>query len=247
MITLRKADARGRFDFGWLDTRHTFSFGEYVDPAHMGFRTLRVINEDRVKAGQGFGTHGHRDMEILSYVLEGELHHKDNQGHIGVLKPGWVQRMSAGTGIMHSEFNGSQKDAAHFLQIWIIPAKRGIAPRYEDRDFPLPERKNRLRLIASPQGEDGALTIEQDVKVYATVLEAGKEVSLGLAPGRAAWVQVARGEVAIGHGFSQGKDGGESAGERTALRAGDGAALEGEARLSIRAETEAEFLVFDLA
>lgn len=245
MIVLRKAESRGRFDFGWLDTRHTFSFGEYEDPAHMGFRTLRVINEDRVKAAQGFGTHGHRDMEILSYVLEGELRHKDNQGHIGSLKPGWVQRMSAGAGIMHSEFNGSEKDPVHFLQIWILPAKKGIAPRYEDREFPRAERINRLRLIASPTGEEGSLTLEQDARVYATVLEAGKEAELPLAPGRAAWVQVARGDVAVGHGF--GKNGIERAGEWTPLRAGDGAALEGEARLSLRAGTEAEVLVFDLA
>jgi len=247
MITLRKSAERGHFDFGWLDTRHTFSFGEYSDPEHMGFRTLRVINEDRVQAAQGFGTHGHRDMEILSYVLAGELHHKDNQGHLGVLKPGWVQRMSAGTGIMHSEFNGSKIEPVRFLQVWILPAKKGIAPRYEDRDFPIRERQDRLCLIASPLGEDGSLTLEQDVRVYATVLEAGKEVSLDLKPGRAAWVQVARGEIALGHGFSAGKDGTQAAGEWTALHAGDGAALEGETRLSLRAETGAEALVFDLA
>ena len=238
MITLRKTGERGRFDFGWLDTRHTFSFGEYMDPAHMGFRTLRVINEDRVKPGQGFGTHGHRDMEILSYVLSGELHHKDNQGHVGVLKPGWVQRMSAGTGIMHSEFNGSKAEPVHFLQIWILPAKRGIAPRYEDRDFPLSGRKNRLCLIASPDGGEGSLSIEQDVRVYAAVLEAGKEAKLDLAPGRAAWVQVARGALTLNGG--------------TRLEAGDGAALEGESGLSLRAEADAsgagaEVLAFDLA
>jgi redox-sensitive bicupin YhaK (pirin superfamily) len=233
MLTLRKADARGRFDFGWLDTRHTFSFGEYVDPAQMGFRALRVINEDRVQPGQGFGTHGHRDMEILSYVLAGELHHKDNQGNIGVLKPGWVQRMSAGTGIMHSEFNGSKQDPVHFLQIWILPAKKGIAPRYEDRDFPIADRRNRLCLIASPAGEAGSMTLAQDVRVYATVLEAGKEVSLDLAPGHAGWVQVARGSLAL------------NASAR--LEAGDGAAAEGESRLSLRAETDSEVLVFDLA
>jgi redox-sensitive bicupin YhaK (pirin superfamily) len=233
MITLRKAGERGRFDFGWLDTRHTFSFGEYVDAAHMGFRTLRVINEDRVQPGQGFGTHGHRDMEILSYVLAGELHHKDNQGNIGVLKPGWVQRMSAGTGIMHSEFNGSKAEPAHFLQIWILPGKKGIAPRYEDREFPLSARGNRLCPIASPDGGAGSLTLEQDARVYATVLEAGKEVSLDLAAGRAGWVQVARGSLLLNDG--------------TRLEAGDGAALEGEPRLSLRAETAAEALVFDLA
>lgn len=233
MIALRKADARGRFDFGWLDTRHTFSFGDYMDPEHMAFRTLRVINEDRVRPGQGFGTHGHRDMEILSYVLEGELHHKDSQGNLGILKPGWVQRMSAGTGIMHSEFNGSKKDAVHFLQIWILPAKKGIAPRYEDREFARSDRLNRLCLIASPDGDAGSLTVAQDARVYATVLEAGKEAGLNLAPGRAAWVQVARGSVTL------------NAGAR--LEAGDGAALEGESGLALRAETDAEALVFDLA
>jgi redox-sensitive bicupin YhaK (pirin superfamily) len=233
MLTLRQADARGRFDFGWLDTRHTFSFGDYMDPAHMGFRTLRVINEDRVQPGQGFGTHGHRDMEILSYVLEGELHHKDSQGNLGILKPGWVQRMSAGTGIMHSEFNGSKKDPVHFMQIWILPAKRGIAPRYEDREFSASELGNRLCLIASPDGEAGSLTIAQDVRVYATKLEAGKETLLDLAPGRAAWVQVAKGTLALAGG--------------TGLGTGDGAALEGESRLALRAETAAEALVFDLA
>jgi redox-sensitive bicupin YhaK (pirin superfamily) len=245
MITLRKAGERGRFDFGWLDTRHTFSFGEYLDPEHMGFRSLRVINEDRVRPAQGFGTHGHRDMEILSYVLEGELRHKDSQGHVGALKPGWVQRMSAGTGILHSEFNGSEKEWVHFLQIWILPARKGIAPRYEDREFPLEERKNRLRLIASPKGEDGALTLEQDVRVYATVLDAGRELSLDLAPGRAAWVQVAKGSLSL------------STGGEARLAAGDGAAVEGETRLTLRAESAApgsaatgagaEALVFDLA
>lgn len=233
MITLRKAAARGRFDFGWLDTRHTFSFGEYMDPAHMGFRSLRVINEDRVQPGQGFGTHGHRDMEILSYVLEGELDHKDSQGNVGALKPGWVQRMSAGTGIMHSEFNGSGTEPVHFLQIWILPAKKGVAPRYEDREFPLSDRKDKLRLIASPEGEGGALSLHQDARVYATVLEAGKEVSLDLAQGRAGWVQVARGSLFLNGG--------------TRLEAGDGAALQGEPKLTLKAETGTEALVFDLA
>lgn len=239
MITLRKAAARGRFDFGWLDTRHTFSFGEYRDPEHMGFRSLRVINEDRVQPGQGFGTHGHRDMEILSYVLDGELHHKDDQGHVGILKPGWVQRMSAGTGIMHSEFNGSKSAPVHFLQIWLLPAKKGIAPRYEDREFPAAERRNRLRLIASPAGEEGSLTLEQDARVYAIVLEAGKEAELALAPGRAAWVQVARGKLALAAG--------DGAAAKAGLEAGDGAAVQGETRLKLGAETEVEALVFDLA
>ena len=172
-------------------------------------------------------------MEILSYVLSGELHHKDSAGHVGALKPGWVQRMSAGTGIMHSEFNGSKTEPVHFLQIWILPSKKGIAPRYEDREYSRSDRRNRLCMVASPLGENGSLTIEQDARVYATVLEAGKDVALELAPGRAAWVQVARGALTLNDG--------------TRLEAGDGAAVEGESRLALRAETDSEALVFDLA
>jgi redox-sensitive bicupin YhaK (pirin superfamily) len=186
-------------------------------------------------------------MEILSYVLSGELHHKDSQGNVGILKPGWVQRMSAGTGIMHSEFNGSKSDPVHFLQIWIVPAKKGIAPRYEDREYSLSDRQNRLCPIASPSGEAGSLTLEQDARVYATVLDAGKEVSLDLAPGRAAWIQIARGSLSIGHGFNRSNGGMDCAGEWTPLSIGDGAAVEGESRLALRAETDSEALVFDLA
>jgi quercetin 2,3-dioxygenase len=246
MITIRKADARGGFDFGWLDTRHTFSFGEYEDPAHMGYRTLRVINEDRVQPGQGFGTHGHRDMEILSYILSGELEHTDSLGNTDVIKPGVVQVMSAGTGIRHSEANPSKSEMVHFLQVWILPDQKGVKPRYEDRAFTLEQRRNRLCLLASPRGSEGSFSIHQDARIYATVLNAGQEVALDLAPGRAAWVQVARGEVSLGHGFSAAKGGMAYAGKWMALVAGDGAAAEGETRLALRAETEAEALVFDL-
>ncbi len=259
MITLRKSQDRGHFDFGWLDTRHTFSFGEYHDPSQMGFRSLRVLNEDTVKPSQGFGKHGHRDMEILSYVLSGALSHKDSEGNTGVIRNGDVQRMSAGTGIMHSEFNASETEPVHFLQIWIVPGKRGVAPRYEDRNFSMEKRKNRLCLIASPDEAEGSLSIDQDARVYATVLDAGKEVTLEVAEGRGVWVQVARGEVMIGHGFTvpQGNQGGngfhtvtkamECAGEWTELNAGDGAALQQERKIVIRAESASEVLVFDLA
>jgi redox-sensitive bicupin YhaK (pirin superfamily) len=247
MISVRKASDRGRFDFGWLDTNHTFSFGDYHDPAQMGFRSLRVLNEDRVKPGMGFGTHGHRDMEILSYVLSGELSHKDNQGNTGVIRPGDVQRMSAGTGIMHSEFNASPDQPVHFLQIWIQPNEKGAAPRYEDRSFPLEKRKNRLCPIASPDESEGSLSLHQDARAYATVLDAGKEVSLEVSEGRGVWVQVARGKISLGHCFSVGKDGMECAGKWTELQAGDGAALQGERKIALRAETDSEALVFDLA
>lgn len=252
MITTRKSAQRGHFDFGWLETRHTFSFGEYHDPAQMGFRSLRVINEDRVRPGKGFGNHGHRDMEILSYVLSGELSHKDSRGNAGVIRNGDLQRMSAGTGIMHSEFNASAAEPVHFLQIWIQPDRKGIEPRYEDRSFPIEERRNRLRLIASPDGAEGSLSIQQDALAYAAVLDAGAEVSLHVAEGRGIWVQAARGSLSLGHGFGIGKNGAQFPGEWTKLEAGDGVALEGERKVVIRAEADAsgagaEFLVFDLA
>lgn len=240
MITLRKASQRGRFDFGWLDTNHTFSFGEYADPAHMGFRSLRVINEDTVAPAKGFGAHGHRDMEILSYVLSGELSHKDNQGNTGVIRPGDVQRMSAGTGIMHSEFNASAESPVHFLQIWIIPSEKGVSPRYEDRTFPADKRRNRLCLIASPDEAEGSLSLHQDAKVYASILDAGKEISLEVAEKRGVWVQVARGRLGIGT-----RAGGPSG--TALLGPGDGAAIENEGRLILTADSDAEFLVFDLA
>lgn len=245
MITIRKAADRGSFDFGWLDTRHTFSFGDYHDPAHMGFRSLRVLNEDRVKPGQGFGTHGHRDMEIITWVLSGGLEHKDSLGTAGVLKPGDVQRMSAGTGIRHSEYNASDRDPVHFLQIWIVPDRQGAPPRYEDRHFPLEERRNRLRLIVSQDEAEGSLSLYRDVRVYAMTLEAGKEVSRDIGPGRGVWVQAASGALELGQG-SPGDGKGAEAAESVVLTAGDGASLTGTKRLVLRARQEAEVLVFDL-
>ncbi len=234
MITVRKSEDRGRFDHGWLDTRHTFSFADYQDPAHMGFRALRVINEDRVKPGEGFGTHGHRDMEILSYALEGVLAHQDSTGGAGTLRPGEVQRMSAGTGVRHSEFNGSREEPVHFMQIWLLPDRDGHTPSYEQKAFPDAGKRGRLRLLASSDGRDGSLTIHQDVGVYGTLLAEGEQVTHALGPGRHAWVQVARGEVDLGG---------------TRLGAGDGAALSGERGLELTGKGKglAEVLVFDLA
>lgn len=231
MITLRRAEDRGRFDHGWLDTRHTFSFADYHDPRHMGFSVLRVINEDRVQPGQGFGTHGHRDMEILSYVLAGGLAHRDSLGTGSVIRPGDVQRMSAGTGVRHSEFNASDAEPVHFYQIWILPAARGIAPGYEQKRFPDADKRGRLRLVASPDGADGSLTIHQDARVYASVLEPGQAVAHALEPGRRAWLQVARGAVTL---------------NGQAMREGDGAAVSEERRLTVTATAPAEVLLFDL-
>jgi len=232
MLTMRPAAERGHFDFGWLDTCHSFSFGNYRDPAHDQFRALRVLNEDRVQPGQGFGTHGHRDMEILTWVLEGSLAHQDSMGQAGTLRPGDAQRMSAGTGITHSEFNASGTEVVHFLQIWVLPGRPGLTPEYEQRHFPAGDRRNRLRLIASPGGEDGAMRWHQEVRLHAALLDAGASVSLPLAPGRAAWVQVGHGRVEV--------NGAE-------LGPGDGAALEQEALVALKALTGAEVLVFDLA
>jgi redox-sensitive bicupin YhaK (pirin superfamily) len=234
MITIRKADARGHFDHGWLDTRHTFSFADYYDEAHMGFRALRVINEDRVRAGDGFPTHGHRDMEILSYVLSGALAHQDSTGGEGVLRPGEVQRMSAGTGVRHSEFNGSRDEPVHFLQIWIVPDRAGGAPSYEQKAFPAEERRGRLRLVASPDGAEGSLRLGADARVHATLVGEGERVRLPLAAGRHAWVQVARGELTVN-------------GQR--LSAGDGAAISGEPEVLLAGagSAPAEALLFDLA
>jgi redox-sensitive bicupin YhaK (pirin superfamily) len=232
MITIRKADDRGHFDHGWLDTYHTFSFGDYYDPAHMGFRQLRVINEDRVQPGRGFPTHGHRDMEIITYVLEGALEHKDSLGNGSVIRPGEVQRMSAGTGITHSEHNGSPSALVHLLQIWILPERSGLRPGYEQRVFPLAERQGRLRLVAARDGSDGSVTVHQDVQLWATTLAASESVVHALRPGRHAWVQVARGVVSLN-------------GER--LAAGDGAAASGETKLTIASEDGGEVLLFDLA
>lgn len=234
MITLRRAEDRGRFDHGWLDTRHTFSFADYHDGEHMGFRALRVINEDRVVPAEGFGKHGHRDMEIISYVLSGALAHRDSSGGDGVLRPGEVQRMTAGTGVTHSEFNGSDEEPVHFLQIWLLPDRTGHRPSYEQKAYPEAERRGKLRLIASPDGADGSTTVHQDARVYATLLGRGEAAALPLAEGRHAWVQVARGELEV---------------NGVRLRAGDGAALSGERTLSLGGAGDglAEVLVFDLA
>jgi len=231
MITLRPARERGHADHGWLDSHHTFSFADYHDPKHMGFRALRVINEDRVAPGRGFGTHGHRDMEIVSYVLDGALEHKDSMGTGSVIQPGDVQRMSAGTGVLHSEFNASKTAPVHFLQIWILPEKAGLPPGYEQKAFPAAERQGKLRVIAARDGRDGAVTVHQDVTLYAALLDPGEGVRHPLASGRHAWVQVARGAVDLG-GYL--------------LKAGDGAAVSSEPELVLQAREPTELLVFDL-
>lgn len=231
MITIRKAEERGVARFAWLDSKHSFSFGHYYDPAHMGFGPLRVINEDRVSPGEGFPPHGHRDMEIISYVLDGALEHKDSLGTGSVIRPGDVQRMTAGTGITHSEYNHSPSELVHFLQIWIIPAERGLRPGYEQRHFPHEERSGRLRLIASPDGNDGAVTIHQDARIHAALLDGDQRASLELAQGRTAWVHVARGEVAV---------------NGVRLSTGDGAAIEDEHAIVLDGAAGAEVLVFDL-
>lgn len=232
MIQVRRAAERGHENHGWLDSFHTFSFADYYDPAHMGFRTLRVINEDRVQAGAGFPTHGHRDMEIISYVLEGALEHQDSTGHAGVMRPGDVQRMSAGRGVRHSEFNASKTDGLHFLQIWILPDRRGHDAGYEQKRFELAARRDRLCLIAAPGGAGGALDIHQDARVYAALLGAGRQLEHALDAGRHAWVQVARGAIEL---------------NGTALAESDGAAVSDERKLELRATADAELLVFDLA
>jgi hypothetical protein len=232
MISIRRAEDRGRTRLPWLDSRHTFSFGDYQDPAHMGFRSLRVINDDRVAPGQGFATHSHRDMEIVTWVLDGALEHRDSLGNGSVIHPGDLQRMSAGTGITHSEFNPSSTDPVHFLQIWLLPARLGLHPGYEQRAFAPAPRQGRLQLVAAPDGREGAVTVHQDVDVLAGILAPGDEVEHVLRPGRQAWVHVATGGI--------------RANDRE-LRAGDGAAVSGEATLRIAGIAEAEVLVFDLA
>jgi len=231
MLQVRNANDRGRTEFGWLDSRHTFSFGDYYDPNHMGFGQLRVINEDRVAPGQGFGRHSHRDMEIVSYVLEGALEHKDSLGTGSVIRPGDVQRMSAGTGVQHSEFNHSQSELVHFLQVWIIPDQQGLRPGYAEKKFPEAEKRGRLRLVVSSDGRDGSIPIHQDADLYATLLKKGETVVHPFAPDRNGWIQVARGEVTV---------------NGTALAAGDGAAVVNEDSLSIRGGTDAELLLFDM-
>jgi redox-sensitive bicupin YhaK (pirin superfamily) len=231
MIALRPAKERGHADHGWLDTWHTFSFADYYDPRFMGFRTLRVINEDFVAPGRGFPTHGHRDMEIITYVLAGALEHRDSLGNGSIIRPGEVQRMSAGTGVRHSEANPSRDGALHLLQIWIEPAKAGIAPGYEQKTFGDADKRGRLRLVASPDGAEGSVTIHQDARVYATVLGPGQSVTHTLAPGRHAWLHVARGALTLdGHRLSQ----------------GDGAAIAQEASITLAGDAEAEALLFDL-
>jgi quercetin 2,3-dioxygenase len=229
MIQIRKSGDRGHFDHGWLSTYHTFSFADYYDPEFMGFRTLRVINEDRVQAGAGFGTHGHRDMEIVSYVLEGALAHRDSMGHGGVIRPGDVQRMSAGTGVLHSEMNGSKEEEVHFLQIWIVPEQRGIAPSYEQKHFEPSDLRGGLRLIAGPGASDGAVTLHQDVRIYAAIVD-GNRVDHEFESDRYGWVQVTRGTVEVN-------------GQQ--LTAGDGAAISGEKSIAISG-SGAEILLFDL-
>lgn len=232
MLTLRKSVDRGHANHGWLDSWHTFSFAGYHDPAHMGFGHLRVINDDTVQPGQGFGTHGHRDMEIISYVLDGALEHKDSMGNGSVIRPGDVQRMSAGRGVQHSEFNASSSEPVHFLQIWIEPNVTGIAPGYEETHFSGEEKRGRLRLIASPDGREGSVTLHQDARVYAALLDGTATVTHALARGRRAYVHVARGEVKVnGH----------------QLGAGDGARLTDETTITFTDAKEAEILLFDLA
>ena len=232
MITIRKSEERGHFDLGWLDTYHTFSFDQYFDPAHSHFRSLRVINEDRVAAGRGFPTHSHRDMEIITYILSGSLEHRDSMGNGSVIRPGDVQRMSAGTGVSHSEFNPSQSEACHLLQIWIMPKLRNLTPSYEQKFFGEDKRRGQLCLIAAADGRDEAVTIHQDARVYASLLEAGQSIAYQLNDTRHAWLQIARGTLSLN-------------GQK--LDQGDGASMSGENQLSISAAAASEFLLFDLA
>jgi len=232
MIRLRKSEERGFADHGWLKSYHSFSFADYYDPAHMGFGNLRVINEDRVAAGQGFGTHGHRDMEIISYVLEGELAHRDTMGNVKTIPPGDIQRMSAGAGVQHSEFNHSKDRTTHFLQIWILPKYRGIEPSYEQRTIPAEEKPGRLRLVASPDGASGSVSINADARMYAALIDGAERASLTVDPGRKVYVHLVRGELEVN-------------GER--LKGGDAAMIEDEAEVGLSGGRDAEVLVFDLA
>jgi len=232
MITIRKSEERGHLKHGWLDTYHTFSFDQYYDPAHMHFRSLRVINEDRVAAGKGFPTHSHRDMEIITYILSGALEHRDSMGNGSVIRPGDVQRMSAGTGVAHSEFNPSDSEPVHLLQIWIMPRARNLPSSYEQKAFSKDERRNQLRLVASDDGSDGSVTIQQDAKVYAAILDGDRAIEHTLPDNRYAWLQVARGNLNVnGHELTQ----------------GDGAAISRERSLKLVSPDEAELLLFDLA
>lgn len=230
--TIRRAADRGHVDHGWLDTWHTFSFGSYLDQRHMGFRALRVINDDRVEPGMGFGTHGHRDMEIITYVLDGALAHKDSMGNGSTIRPGNVQRMSAGTGVTHSEFNASKSEPVHLLQIWILPDRNGDLPSYEEAEFTADDKRGRLRLIAALDGREGSVTIHADARVFASVLGDGESVSHAVNPGRHVWVHVATGSV-------------EVAGEL--LSAGDAIAISEGDEISITGVGDGEVLLFDLA
>jgi redox-sensitive bicupin YhaK (pirin superfamily) len=231
MTTLRPSNARGHANHGWLDSYHTFSFANYYDPEHMGVSNLRVINDDSVMPGQGFGTHGHQDMEIVSYVLDGALEHKDSMGNGSVIRPGDIQRMSAGTGVRHSEYNPSPTEPVHFLQIWLVPNRTGVQPGYEQKHFPLEDRRGRLVLLVSPDGRDGSLSAHQDGLLYGTLLEAGESVEHLLAAGRRAYVHVARGQVAV---------------NGTPLGSGDGATLDDVDHVHLEGLGHAEVLLFDL-
>ncbi|MEZ6318878.1 MAG: pirin family protein [Phycisphaerales bacterium] len=232
MMRIRRANDRGSFDHGWLKTSHTFSFGDYHDAEHMGFRSLRVINDDVVAPAQGFGEHGHRDMEIITYPLAGAVRHRDSLGHEEDVTPGMIQRMSAGRGIRHAEFNPSRTGETHLLQVWILPRERGLDPRHESRAFPVHDQPGRLHLLASGDGRDGSLQIEQDADVLAGVVRAGDRATLGVRPGRGVWVHVATGEVTVN-------------GQR--LGAGDGAAIEDEGEVALSSDSVGEVLIFDMA
>ena len=231
MLTIRKSHERGHFDHGWLNTYHTFSFDQYYDPRYMGFRSLRVINEDFVAPGRGFPTHGHRDMEIITYILEGGLKHEDSMGNGSVIRPGDVQRMTAGTGVRHSEQNASLTERVHLLQIWILPNAEGLQPGYEQKAFTEDERRGQFRLIASNEGREGSVRLNQDVNLFASILDAGQEVERTMDPARYGWIQVARGSVSVN---------GENAGQ------GDGVVVVAESSLKIKAQEGAEILLFDL-
>ena len=231
MITIRKAEERGHFDFGWLNTYHSFSFGDYYDPKHTQFRTLRVINEDFVQPGRGFPTHGHRDMEIITYILQGALEHRDSMGSGSIIRRGDAQRISAGTGVTHSEANPSPDEPVHLLQIWIFPSKQDMQPEYEEKKFSDEEKRNKLRLIVSPEGTAGSVKIHQDAKIYASLLDERREVVHSLEEGRSAWLQIAAGSVTLND---------------ITLKQGDGVAVSRESNLRIIAQQAAEVLLFDL-
>lgn len=232
MITIRKSEDRGFADHGWLKAKHTFSFARYVDRRHMSFRALRVMNEDVVAPGAGFGEHPHDNMEIVTYILSGKLAHKDSMGNVATISPGEVQRMTAGEGLTHSEFNHSKTEPVHLMQIWLYPNQENLTPGYEQKAFAIEDRRDQLRLVISPDARDGSLKIHQDASIYASVLSKGKTLTHPIGPGRHAWIQVPKGEVVV---------------NGVTLKAGDGAAVSDEALLTITGEQESEFLVFDLA